>query len=145
MKKIKISDTIISGVNIVPVIGVTLVLLVILIVMSPVMNLPSLEVDLPEANTTETKDNNVTVSLGADGRVSVDTKVVDWPRLPAAIRSRLSKEAGETVVIVRADKTLPYGVVERLVKVVSANAGRRAVALATKQRTQQLAPAGGAQ
>ena len=139
MKKVAVSDTAISGVNIVPVIGVTLVLLVILIVMSPVMNLPNLEVDLPEAVTKEAKDQNITVSLGADGQISVDSQIVEWKDLPRTLRATLKeREDQDVVIIVRADKNLPYGNIERLVRVVNFNAGDKAVALATKQRKKAL-------
>ena len=138
MKRTKVSDTALSGVNIVPVIGVTLVLLVILIVMSPVMNLPDLSVDLPEAMTKESKDQNVTVSLGADGRISFMQEIIDWDELPKMLRISLAEEPEDTVIIVRADKDLPYGMVEKVIRVVNRNSLGRSVALATKQRVKQL-------
>ena len=80
MKRQQTYDEPIAGVNIVPIIDVTLVLLVVLLVLSPIINIPSMKVDLPEAMTKETKDQNLTVSLGADGLMSIDADLRD-PRV----------------------------------------------------------------
>lgn len=136
-KETKTQEEAISGVNIVPVIDVTLVLLVILLLMSPVINLPNLPVELPEAMTKETKDQNLTVSLASDGRVSIDTDIVEWADLPTQLVNRL-KDRDDVVLIVRADKNLEYGTVENLIRTVNRYAGNRAVAIATAQRTGKL-------
>jgi biopolymer transport protein ExbD len=133
MKRIKPSEEAITGVNVVPIIDVTLVLLVILLVMSPIVNIPSLPVDLPEAMTKETKDQNVTVSLSENGGLSLDNEIVDWQELPGRLRQTL-KGREDVVIIVRADKNLPYGIVENLIKTVNQHAGKFPVAIATKQR-----------
>jgi biopolymer transport protein ExbD len=139
MKRVKENEEPLSGVNIIPVIGVTLVLLVILMVMSPIMNIPGLPVDLPEAVSRETKDQNVTVSMAADGTISVDHEIIEWPELPKTLRATLKKRSEEDlVVIVRADRDLPYGAVEKLIRVVNRHAGRNAVAVATRQRNNAL-------
>jgi biopolymer transport protein ExbD len=132
-------DDPIAGVNIVPIIDVTLVLLVVLLVMSPVINLPNLHVDLPEAMTKETKDQNLTLSLGADGQMSIDADLVTAEQLPGKLNEKLKGRKG-VVVIVRADKSLPYGTVENFIRVVNRYVGDRAIAIATQQRTQKLDP-----
>lgn len=134
MKKTVIGDEAISGVNIIPVIDVTLVLLVILLLMSPVLNLPGLQVNLPEAMTKETKDQNITVSLTPDGEVAIDQDIIAWKDLGYKLRSKLA-ERDDSVVIIRADKTLSYGHVESLIRQVNRYAGNHAIAIATKQRT----------
>ncbi len=48
-----------SGVNIIPVIDVSLVLLIILLATSPILNLPGFEVKLPKALTAESKEKNI--------------------------------------------------------------------------------------
>lgn len=146
MKRVKPTEEAVTGVNVVPIIDVTLVLLVILLVMSPIVNIPSLPVDLPEAMTKETKDQNVTVSLSENGGISIDNEIVDWQDLPATLRRTL-KGREDVVVIVRADKNLPYGIVENLIKTVNAHSGKFPVAIATKNRVTPIAgdPAAGAQ
>jgi biopolymer transport protein ExbD len=129
MKSVKATEEAVTQVNVVPIIDVTLVLLVILLVMSPIVNIPSLPVDLPEAMTKETKDQNVT---------SVDNAIVPWENLGATLRQTL-KGREDVVVIVRADKNLPYGVVENLIKAVNRHSGKFPVAIATKQRSTPIA------
>ena len=140
MKRAEVTEEAISGVNIVPVIDVTLVLLVILLLMSPIMNLPNIPVELPEAMTKETKDQNITVSLGSDGGISIDMEVVTWKDLPRALTTKLRDRKDDAVVIVRADKNLPYGNVENFLRTVNKYVGNRAVAIATQQRTVKLEP-----
>jgi len=142
MKRLKATEEAVTGVNIIPIIDVTLVLLVILLVMSPIVNLPSLPVDLPEAMTKETKDQNVSVTLTAEGFIAVDNDKVEFKDLPAKLRQVL-KDREDIVVIVRAEKSLPYGVVDNLLKVVNRNAGKFPVAVGTKQRSTPLQTAGG--
>jgi biopolymer transport protein TolR len=139
MKKQEQTDEPIAGVNIVPIIDVTLVLLVILLLMSPIINLPNLPVQLPEAMTKETKDENVTVSLGADGQMSIDSDIVTAQEIPSKLAAKI-KGRKDVVVIVRADKNLPYGAVENFIRTVNRYAGDRAIAIATQQRTQRLEP-----
>ncbi|MCG3205863.1 MAG: hypothetical protein KCHDKBKB_02586 [Elusimicrobia bacterium] len=140
MKRVNVNEEAISGVNIIPVIDVTLVLLVILLLMSPIINLPNLPVELPEAMTKETKDQNITVSLGADGGISIDTDIIEFKDLPTALTQRLKGRKNDVVVIVRADKNLPYGNVENFLRTVNRYVGNRAVAIATQQRTDKLEP-----
>lgn len=137
MKRVNASEKAIAEVNVVPIIDVTLVLLVILLVMSPLVNLPSLKVDLPEAITQETKEQNITVSLSAQGEVSIDSEIVQWKDLGPKLRREL-KGRTDVVVIVRADKGLPYGTVENLLQTVNRHAGKFPVAVATKQRLAKL-------
>ncbi len=137
MKRVKAGEEPVTGVNVVPIIDVTLVLLVVLLVMSPIVNLPSLPVELPEAMTKETKDQNISVSLSADGGVSIDQEIIEFKDLPTKLRRAIKGREG-LVVIVRADKNLPFGVVENLLRVVNQNAGSLPVAVATRQRVTQL-------
>jgi biopolymer transport protein ExbD len=137
MKRVKAGEEPVTGVNVVPIIDVTLVLLVVLLVMSPIVNLPSLPVELPEAMTKETKDQNISVSLSADGGVSIDQEIIEFKDLPTKLRRAIKGREG-LVVIVRADKNLPFGVVENLLRVVNKNAGSLPVAVATRQRVTQL-------
>ena len=141
MKRVNVTEEAISGVNIIPVIDVTLVLLVILLLMSPIINLPNIPVELPEAMTKETKDQNLTVSLGSDGTISVDTETVPWKDLPRTLTAKLRERKDNIVVIVRADKNLPYGNVENFLRTVNKYVGNRAVAIATQQRAGKLEPA----
>jgi len=133
MKNVQVTDKAIGGINIVPVIGVTLVILIIQLVLSPLLNTPNLSVNLPEAMTKETKDANVTISLSLEGNISVDNREVTWKKIPNALRYAL-RGKDDVAVVIRADKDLPYGIVESLMRTVNRHAGRHPVAVATQQR-----------
>jgi len=137
MKRIKESDRAIQGINVVPIIDVCLVLLVILFIMTPVLNFDKVPLELPEAMTKETKDQNITVSLGSDGRITVDSALTTLQEIPWRLKRAIGAR-DKAVIVVRADKHLPYGKVEELIKLVNQFAGTNAVAIATKQRDKPL-------
>jgi biopolymer transport protein ExbD len=101
----------ISGINITPIIDITLVLLIIMLVAAPVMNIPNMEVELPEAFTSETKELNISISLGTDLRVAVDENIVPITELPRTLDRQL-KLKKNPIVIIRADRSVPYSEVE---------------------------------
>ena len=51
MKKVRDQGAGISGINITPIIDITLVLLIVMLVAAPVLNIPNMEVPLPDAYT----------------------------------------------------------------------------------------------
>src|SRR5476649_691811 len=93
-----------SGVNIIPVIDVSLVLLIILLATSPILNLPGFEVKLPKAVTAESKEKNISISLSLKGDLAVDDTTVSWETLPTTLRQELSCEKKDFIVIIRADQ-----------------------------------------
>src|SRR5689334_13007780 len=101
-------DTPLSGVNIIPVIDVSLVLLIILLATSPILNLPGFEVKLPKALTAESKEKNVTVSLGLKGQLGVNEVPVTMETVVPALQKEL-KGKKNFLVIIRADQGVPYG------------------------------------
>jgi biopolymer transport protein ExbD len=70
----------------------TLVLLIIMLVAAPVLNIPNMNVELPEAYTSETKQQNVSVSLGTDLRVAIDENIVPIENLPRLLDGFLKKK-----------------------------------------------------
>src|SRR5690349_18822954 len=102
-----------SGVNIIPVIDVSLVLLIILLATSPILNLPGFAVKLPKAVTAESKEKNITVSLSIKGDLAVDERTVNWMSLGPVLQKAL-KEKKDFLVIVRADEGVAYGQVEQV-------------------------------
>src|SRR6266478_3000407 len=87
-----------SGVNIIPVIDVSLVLLIILLATSPILNLPGFEVKLPKALTAESKEKNITVSLSVKGEMAVNEATVNETTLIPALQKEL-KDKSEYLVI----------------------------------------------
>src|SRR5882762_6038466 len=97
-----------AGVNIIPVIDVSLVLLIILLATSPILNLPGFEVKLPKALTAESKEKNITVSLSVKGQLAVNEASVTMESLVAQLRKEL-RDKKNFLVIIRADQGVAYG------------------------------------
>ncbi len=137
MKKVREYGNAISGINITPIIDVTLVLLIIMLVAAPVLNIPNMNVELPEAYTSETKEQNISISLGTDLRVAIDENIVPLEDLPRLLERLLKKKKG-SVVIIRADKDVDYENVENLIETIKTKTHARKIAVATKQKTVTL-------
>jgi biopolymer transport protein TolR len=137
MKKTKDSGQPISGVNIAPVIDVALVLVIIMLIATPVMNIPNMPVNLPEAVTKESKEKNISVSFAQDGRVSVDEEIVSWDTIAPKLNNKLKKDKN-ILVIIRADKDVMYADVEKLINHLKKTTYAKRIAVATRQRTTKV-------
>jgi biopolymer transport protein ExbD len=120
-----------SGVNIIPVIDVSLVLLIILLATSPILNLPGFEVSLPKAVTSESKEKNITISFSKTGQMAINEIPATMETLVPILRKEL-KENKEFLVIVRADQAVAYGDVEKIMDLAK-DAGAERIAIATQQ------------
>lgn len=132
IKKVKESGQAISGINISPVINVALVLVLVLLMTAPILDIPNIPVNLPEAVTEEAKTRNITVSFASDGRLSINSEIVTINELAPKLRRMLKKDRG-VVVIIRADKDCMYGDVENILRIIKNQARAKKVAIATKQ------------
>jgi len=129
----QIEENSIAGINIAPVINVALVLVIVLIITAPILSIPSIPINLPRAVTIEAKERNITISYSKDGKVAIDTQVISWKDLVPKLKYRL-KENSKALVIIRADKDVPYGEVEKIFDIVIKKAGAKRIAVATEQR-----------
>jgi biopolymer transport protein ExbD len=125
----------ITRINVTPIIDVALVLVIILLVTAPMLSIADLPVDLPQAHTREAEDErNVSITLGADGRLAVDDDVVRREQLRSYLAARLAEPGNaEVLVVVRADSGAPFATVRGLLDDARA-AGARRLAIATRQR-----------
>lgn len=124
-------DDFIDKISLIPVISVCLVILVILMITAPMLNIPNLAVNLPEARTQESKERNITVSYSADGTIAIKTFIVTKDTFLKRFKYEL-KRADNPLVIIRADKELPYQEVEKLVRIIK-KAGAKRIAFGTEQ------------
>ena len=124
--------------NMTPLIDVALVLVIILLVTAPLISVADLPVDLPQARTREAENQrNVSITLGADGRLAVDEPVVTADGLRPALEARLAEPGNQDVlVVVRADSGAPFASVRRLLG-EARGAGARRIAIATRQRVEE--------
>ena len=122
----------IAGINIVPVIDLCLVLLVILLILSPLMDVPNLKVELPQAKTREEKENNISITVTPDGKMALNTETIESAELPKLLPLLLLEQGDETPVVIRADKDVTYGDLTGLLKIVK-TAGAKRISLGTEQ------------
>lgn len=122
----------IAGVNIVPVIDLCLVLLIILMVTSPLLETADLPVKLPEAATIESKDRNISVTVSPDGRIAINTDIVEEANFVPELR-KLLKEDPEILVILRVDKSAAYVSLTNLIGECK-RAGASNISIGTEQK-----------
>ena len=133
MKTIPIpEDPPIAGVNIVPVIDLCLVLLVILLITSPMLEQPNLPVKLPQAINLESKEKNISITYSKDGRIALNTEIIQENELSSRLAKRLSEDP-DILVIVRVDKDANYGTLTRLLAHIKA-VGAKRLAIGTEQK-----------
>lgn len=98
-----------SEINVTSLVDVTLVLLIIFMITSPLMQM-GLQVNLPRASARaiETKGNLV-VTVRKDATLMVGDKVIPLAALPDELEQALA--SGKKGVLIRADKAVPYGAV----------------------------------
>jgi biopolymer transport protein ExbD len=133
-RELSFGDPAIGGVNIVPVIDLCLVLLVVLLVVSPMLDKPPVDVQLPKAQVKEEKENNISLTVTPDGRYAVNTELVTKEELPKYLRAVLDEQGQDTLVVIRADKDVQYGDLTDLLAILkSKDVGAQKISLGTEQ------------
>ena len=118
--------TLMSEMNVTPMIDVMLVLLVIFMVAAPLLTV-GVRVSLPEANapSVESKDKPIVVYMDAERKVYVGEIEVNVETIAA----KLKAIAGETEakIFVKGDKSLPYGLIMELMGRISSSGFKKVV------------------
>lgn len=121
-----------SDINVTPLIDVCLVLLIVFMVITPLL-VTGMPVHLPQAaNSGSLAKQPLNVTVNADGTIYLDTVAIRGEQLQAELARRHNELARP--VVVRADKTLAYGEVVRVLDSCRA-AGFHEVGLATERAT----------
>ncbi len=125
--------------DVVPIINVALVVVLTLMVISPFLNNSDLEVDLPEATTSETEDQDkVEIIFTREGELAVQEEPVDLASLQPILESYFDGHPSR-IAVLKADEGIAYGDVERVIATIQRSGAPR-IALATEQKTQGGAP-----
>jgi biopolymer transport protein ExbD len=97
-----------ADINMVPFIDITLILLIIFMVMSPLLVQMQLNVDLPKSNAinTQTDDDVIRIEIQKNGTITVLKKTVKMANLERELILRLGK-ANKKTILVEADKNVP--------------------------------------
>ena len=132
LKDILVSEPTIAGVNIVPVIDLCLVLLIILMVTSPLLETADLPVKLPQAVTIESKERNVAVTYSPDGRLALNTDVIERANLVPELQ-KLLRDDPDILIILRVDRAAPYSTLTELIAECK-RAGAAHISIGTEQK-----------
>ena len=97
-----------ADINMVPFIDITLILLIIFMVMSPLLVQMQLTVDLPKSNeiNTQEDDDVIRIEIQKNGTITVLNKAVSMQNLERELILRLGK-ANKKTILVEADKNVP--------------------------------------
>jgi biopolymer transport protein ExbD len=106
-------DDIITGINVTPLVDVTLVLLVILMVTASYVASRSIPMELPKSATAESTPTTLTISIDKDGRTFLDAEAIDEATLQQKIRTARRADA-ETRAVIAADGRVSHAQVVRV-------------------------------
>ena len=117
-----------AEINVTPLVDVVLVLLIIFMVTAPMMT-RGVDIDLPQGESgSDATEDRITVTIDAQRRVYLNDAIVHVDLLEERLRPLAS--GGEAFVFLRADVTVPYGVVMTVIDRVKA-AGFEKIGLVT--------------
>lgn len=128
---------VLSEINVTPLVDVTLVLLIIFMVTTPMLQRGT-DVQLPQAEQSEPKEEQrITLTLTREGRLYLNNQEI--PR--ASLRSRLIAltRDRERVVHFRGDAQVPYGLVIEVMDALKA-AGIETVGMITERPSSPVRP-----
>ena len=97
-----------AEINMVPFIDITLILLIIFMVMSPMLVQMQMTVDLPKSKAinTQAEDDVIRIEVTRDGTITVMNKKLTLKNLERGLILRLGK-ANKKTILVQADKDVP--------------------------------------
>lgn len=108
---------IIEGINVTPLVDITLVLLIIFIVTAKLVVAPSVPLDLPKASQSEELQTVLSVVVPARGPMLIDGAAIDDSALEARVRAALGRDRDVRAVI-QADRTVTHGRVMEVLDVM---------------------------
>ena len=100
--------TVMAEINMVPFIDITLILLIIFMVMSPLLVQMQLTVDLPKSQSvnTQSEEDVIRVEVQKNGTILVQNKTFNLKNLERELILRMGK-ANKKTILVEADKEVP--------------------------------------
>jgi biopolymer transport protein ExbD len=101
-------NTVIAEINITPFTDVVLVLLVIFMIIAPMLMQPSIKVNLPKTQTSDSEDtSNIEVLISKNGYVYVQGKQIRDSNVTDVMRILISSHPDKTVII-KGDRKVRY-------------------------------------
>ena len=107
-------DDLITGINVTPLVDITLVLLVILMVTASYVVSRAIPMELPKGATAETTPTTLSVSIDKDGKTFLDAQPIAEPALRERIRQAHQGDP-ETRAVIAADGRASHAQVVRVI------------------------------
>jgi biopolymer transport protein ExbD len=107
-------DEIISGINVTPLVDITLVLLVVMMITAKAIVSQALPMDLPKAASGSEQQDVFSVSLGAAGETAVNQQRVPSEDAILAMAREAHAKNAEVRAVIKADAQVPHGRVVRV-------------------------------
>jgi biopolymer transport protein TolR len=132
MQEFDAEEDAITGINVTPLVDITLVLLIIFMVTARFIAEPSLGINLPKTSSTarsEPTDRNVFLTMDEKGELFINNAPVAKADLSAKMQQML-KDRPDLNLVLRADRRIPHGdVIEVLDLVRSAGVTQFGIAV----------------
>jgi biopolymer transport protein TolR len=113
MQDFEPEEEVITGINVTPLVDITLVLLIIFMVTARFISEPSIGVNLPktsEKSAGQASENNVFLTIDEKREIFLNNKQVQEGQLASQIQ-KLLREKPNMNLVLRADKNVPHGYV----------------------------------
>jgi len=126
----------INKIEITPMVGVALILVIIFVVTSPIINAPPMkkDVQLPKATTVQAHSKvNILITYAEDGELAINDEKIPKKLLISKIQDILKKNH-KKLVIIRADKHVLHKDILALLSAVK-KSGAENIAIATEQKS----------
>ncbi len=127
----------ICRIDITPLVGVALILVIIFMVTSPMMITDAdLGVELPKAKTIEPEvETNIVISFSLNSKMALNEKELSLPKLKMELKKEIA-DYPERMVVIRADRKVTHKQVLNILSIAK-KAGASRIALATLQRNRE--------
>lgn len=122
MQEFESDEESITGINVTPLVDITLVLLIIFMVTARFISEPSVGVNLPrtsQGGSSAVNERNVFLSMDVNGGLFLNNTRIDLSQLGDRMQA-LIKEKPDLNLVLRADKSVPHGDVMQVLDIVRA-------------------------
>src|SRR3989338_8983216 len=93
-------DDMVTGINVTPLVDVGLVLVIIFMVTAPLFEQPTLQINLPKANTKEGEEKeNITITITSDGKMAINEQEVTPETLEIVLKLKIARSAEKHVIL----------------------------------------------
>jgi biopolymer transport protein ExbD len=132
-------DGLIAGINVTPLVDVTLVLLIIFMVTAKIIVSQGMPMDLPKAASGESLQTVFSVELSADGKTRVDSNVVPNDEAISALAKDARTRTRDLRAVIRAERKVEHGRVIHVLDLLK-RAGVAKIAFAVSPLPQGATP-----